>query len=58
MSDVSMHFKPEFLNRIDESVIFHALGHEHISGGLPTCNLDCLKLGWQNVDCSCQCLPM
>ena len=32
MSDVSMHFKPEFLNRIDESVIFHALGHEHIRG--------------------------
>ena len=32
MSDVAMHFKPEFLNRIDESVIFHALGHEHIRG--------------------------
>ena len=32
MSDVSMHFKPEFLNRIDESVIFHALGHEHVRG--------------------------
>ena len=32
MSDVSMHFKPEFLNRIDESVVFHALGYEHIRG--------------------------
>jgi ATP-dependent Clp protease ATP-binding subunit ClpB len=30
MSDVAMHFRPEFLNRIDESVIFHALGQEHI----------------------------
>ena len=25
MSDVAMHFRPEFLNRIDESVVFHAL---------------------------------
>jgi len=24
------HFRPEFLNRIDESVVFHALGQEHI----------------------------
>jgi len=30
MSDVAMHFNPEFLNRIDESVVFHALGQEHI----------------------------
>jgi len=30
MSDVAMHFSPEFLNRIDESVVFHALGQEHI----------------------------
>ncbi len=25
------HFRPEFLNRIDEIVIFHALGREHIA---------------------------
>ena len=30
MADVAMHFRPEFLNRIDESVVFHALGAEHI----------------------------
>ena len=24
------HFRPEFLNRIDETVVFHALGQEHI----------------------------
>ncbi len=30
MTDVAMHFRPEFLNRIDESVVFHALGQEHI----------------------------
>lgn len=25
------HFKPEFLNRIDEIIVFHPLGREHIS---------------------------
>jgi ATP-dependent Clp protease ATP-binding subunit ClpB len=24
------HFRPEFLNRIDETIVFHALGREHI----------------------------
>ena len=26
------HFRPEFLNRIDEIVIFHPLGKEHLAG--------------------------
>jgi ATP-dependent Clp protease ATP-binding subunit ClpB len=26
------HFRPEFLNRVDETVIFHSLGREHIRG--------------------------
>jgi ATP-dependent Clp protease ATP-binding subunit ClpB len=26
------HFRPEFLNRIDEIVIFHSLGREHLAG--------------------------
>jgi ATP-dependent Clp protease ATP-binding subunit ClpB len=26
------HFRPEFLNRIDEIVIFHPLGREHLAG--------------------------
>ncbi|GAB4401597.1 MAG: ATP-dependent chaperone ClpB [Anaerolineales bacterium] len=26
------HFRPEFLNRIDEIVVFHPLGKEHLSG--------------------------
>ncbi|MGX9519480.1 ATP-dependent chaperone ClpB [Vibrio sp. CyArs1] len=30
MDVVSSHFKPEFLNRVDESVVFHPLGAEHI----------------------------
>jgi len=28
--EVKAHFRPEFLNRIDETVIFHALGATHI----------------------------
>ncbi len=26
------HFKPEFLNRVDETIIFHSLSKEHMSG--------------------------
>jgi ATP-dependent Clp protease ATP-binding subunit ClpB len=29
--EVKGHFRPEFLNRIDETVIFHALGAAHIA---------------------------
>ena len=25
------HFKPEFLNRVDETIVFHQLGREHIA---------------------------
>ncbi|HOX67993.1 MAG TPA: ATP-dependent chaperone ClpB [Burkholderiaceae bacterium] len=28
--EVKQHFRPEFLNRIDEVVVFHALDHRHI----------------------------
>src|SRR5574341_1372347 len=30
MSEVKSQFRPEFVNRIDEIVVFHALGEEHI----------------------------
>ncbi|MEY3982135.1 MAG: ClpB protein [Pseudomonadota bacterium] len=30
MAEVKVHFRPEFINRIDEIVVFHALGQEHI----------------------------
>ncbi|MBN8502970.1 MAG: ATP-dependent chaperone ClpB [Burkholderiales bacterium] len=30
MREVKGHFRPEFLNRIDETVVFHALGAGHI----------------------------
>ena len=31
MADVASHFRPEFLNRIDESVVFRALEKSHIA---------------------------
>jgi ATP-dependent Clp protease ATP-binding subunit ClpB len=30
MGEVKMHFRPEFVNRIDEIVVFHALDEKHI----------------------------
>jgi len=30
LDELSNHFRPEFLNRIDETVVFHPLGQEHI----------------------------
>jgi ATP-dependent Clp protease ATP-binding subunit ClpB len=31
MAAVRAHFKPEFVNRVDEIVVFHRLGQEHIA---------------------------
>jgi ATP-dependent Clp protease ATP-binding subunit ClpB len=31
MDRVSSHFRPEFLNRIDEAVVFHSLSEAHIA---------------------------
>ena len=30
MEVVGQHFRPEFINRVDESVVFHSLGREQI----------------------------
>jgi ATP-dependent Clp protease ATP-binding subunit ClpB len=30
MAEVKNHFRPEFVNRIDEVVVFHALGEDNI----------------------------
>jgi len=32
LAELRNHFRPEFLNRVDETVIFHALGRDHIRG--------------------------
>ncbi|MDB2410181.1 ATP-dependent chaperone ClpB [Pseudomonadales bacterium] len=42
MNVVAEHFRPEFVNRIDETVVFHPLGREHISG-IATIQLDQLR---------------
>lgn len=42
MDEVVAHFRPEFLNRIDESVVFHALSEEHI-GHIAMLQLNALK---------------
>jgi ATP-dependent Clp protease ATP-binding subunit ClpB len=31
MAEVKTHFRPEFVNRIDEIVVFHALSEKHIA---------------------------
>ena len=31
MEIVRGHFRPEFLNRLDEIILFHRLGHEHMA---------------------------
>lgn len=30
MGELRQHFRPEFLNRVDELVVFHPLGAEHL----------------------------
>jgi ATP-dependent Clp protease ATP-binding subunit ClpB len=30
MQEVKAHFRPEFINRIDEVVVFHGLGADHV----------------------------
>jgi ATP-dependent Clp protease ATP-binding subunit ClpB len=32
MDEVATHFRPEFINRVDESVVFHSLAREQIRG--------------------------
>ncbi|GAB1420470.1 ATP-dependent chaperone ClpB [Anaerolineales bacterium] len=31
MQELDRHFRPEFLNRLDEIIIFHSLGREHLN---------------------------
>jgi len=42
MEVVSGHFRPEFINRIDEAVVFHALGKEQIRN-IATIQIDKIK---------------
>jgi len=42
MEVVSGHFRPEFINRVDEVVVFHPLGREQIRG-IADLQLDLLR---------------
>ncbi len=56
MGVVVTHFRPEFINRIDDAVVFHALGREHIRGILDVqlsylrARLDELEYGFELTD--------
>ena len=49
MGIVGTHFRPEFINRIDEAVVFHALGREHIRGILGV-QLSYLRARLEDID--------
>ncbi|MEM7468013.1 MAG: ATP-dependent chaperone ClpB [Pseudomonadota bacterium] len=51
METVKSHFRPEFINRIDDSVVFHALEQQHIMN-IAEIQLDLLRirLAEQNLD--------
>ena len=51
LSDLKGHFRPEFLNRIDEIIVFHPLAKEHLKG-IAKLQLDRLArmLKAQNID--------
>jgi ATP-dependent Clp protease ATP-binding subunit ClpB len=53
MGVVAQHFRPEFLNRIDDAVVFHSLGMEQITG-IAHMQLDILKSRLQETDISLQ----
>jgi ATP-dependent Clp protease ATP-binding subunit ClpB len=49
MGEVKTQFRPEFVNRIDEIVVFHALAEEHIKS-IARIQLDVLKARLEKMD--------
>jgi ATP-dependent Clp protease ATP-binding subunit ClpB len=49
MAEVKTHFRPEFVNRIDEVVVFHALGEENIKA-IARIQLNVLKARLARMD--------
>jgi ATP-dependent Clp protease ATP-binding subunit ClpB len=49
MAEVKTQFRPEFVNRIDEIVVFHALGEEHIKS-IARIQLNVLKARLAKMD--------
>lgn len=51
MESVTQHFRPEFINRIDEAVVFHPLGRKQIRAITEIQAKDLIeRLGTQNID--------
>src|SRR5688500_9102217 len=48
-AEVKNHFRPEFVNRIDEVVVFHALGEDHLKS-IARIQLDVLKARLAKMD--------
>ncbi len=46
MEVVGGHFRPEFINRIDETVVFHPLGREQIRA-ITGIQIEYLRSGWR-----------
>ena len=53
MAEVRGHFRPEFINRIDEIVVFHALDQKHISS-IARIQLQVLEQRLQKMDITLQ----
>ncbi len=54
--ELKQHMRPEFLNRIDETVVFHALGSTHIEA-IANIQLQVLAQRLAQIDLSLQVLP-
>ena len=49
MDAVRAHFRPEFLNRLDETIIFDRLGREDMGGIVEIQMARLLKSGWRRA---------
>jgi len=54
--ELKAHFRPEFLNRIDEVVVFHALQSQHIEKSPPFRSNDC-RSAFMNKKCNWKSRP-
>jgi ATP-dependent Clp protease ATP-binding subunit ClpB len=54
--ELKEHFRPEFLNRIDETVVFHALDAQHIES-IAAIQLKALQVRLQNMDLRLEVTP-
>jgi len=49
MGEVKIHFRPEFVNRIDEIVVFHSLGEKEVRS-IARIQLQYLKMRMEKMD--------